>query len=111
MLFLESAISIDYLEEYIIIETGLFISPVIEKFESEFSVEIFKLDQHFWPAFLDCFHEFFDEFLCFFVWNSFLSETEVKRVLEILFIVCTVVENNLLSITSYEIRTGRVRLG
>lgn len=35
---------LEYLEEYIIIETGLFVSPIIEKFESEFSVEIFELD-------------------------------------------------------------------
>jgi hypothetical protein len=48
----------------IVVEAAVFIAPFIEQVESKFGVEIFELDEHLWPASLDCFHELCNEFLC-----------------------------------------------
>jgi len=47
---------------YIVVETSVSVTPGIEKIKREFGVEIFELDEHAWPTFLDCFHEFSDKF-------------------------------------------------
>lgn len=49
---------------YIVVETGVSVTPGIEEIKCEFGVEIFELDEHAGPTSLDCFHEFSDKFAC-----------------------------------------------
>jgi hypothetical protein len=42
----------------------VFITPDVEEVKSEFSVEIFELNKHTGPTFLDSFHELGDKLSC-----------------------------------------------
>jgi hypothetical protein len=62
---------------YIIVEATIFISPDVEEIECEFGVEVLELDENSGPSFLHGMHEFLNEFLCFGVGDTLLSETKV----------------------------------
>ena len=82
---------------YIVIETALPISPFIKKFEGQLGIEIFELNKHFRPTLFDSSHEFCNKFFCLWIWNSFLSKAKVKGIVEVLFIVGSIIQSDLQS--------------
>jgi hypothetical protein len=53
------------------------VSPDVEEIECQFGVKVLELDEDSGPSFLHGMHELLDEFLCFGVRDTFLSETKV----------------------------------
>ena len=80
---------------YIIVETSVLVSPEVKEVKCKFGVEILKLNEHSWPAFLNCLHELFNKFLCLLIRDSFLSKTKVERVIQELFVIGSVIECDL----------------
>ena len=79
----------------IVVETSVFISVDFEQIKRKLGIEIFELNQNFWPTPGDCLHELFDKLFCFGICDSFLSKTEVQRVFEVSLIVCAVIKSDL----------------